>query len=152
MIYPSPRTVHFSIEARLPSPPIIVPNLQLPLRVILVQIEPYTTPVFIRSLQIHLFAFTEITAHDIKKTDKRIITCLSLTGLQSPIGYDSQPVGVEVEADKALWVNSTLPDSVPPSFRTCNIWRTYHLEIVLGLSHGHIGPIEVPSPQQTPVG
>ena len=147
MIYPPPRTVHFTIEARLPSPPIIVPNIQLPLRVILVKIEPYTTPVFIRSLQIHLFAFTEITAHDLKKTDKRIITCLSLAGLQSPVGHDSQPIGEGVEADQALWANAALPDSVPPSFRTCNIWRTYQLEIVLGLSHGHVGPIEVPHPQ-----
>ncbi|CUS15167.1 unnamed protein product [Tuber aestivum] len=139
----APRTVHFSIEARLPSPPIIVPNAQLPLRVILVKLEPYTTPVFIRSLQIHLLAFTEITAHDLKKMDKRIITCLSLTGLQSPLEYDSQAIGQEIEADSKLWANAALPDSVPPSFRTCNIWRTYQLEIVLGLSHGYVGPIEM---------
>ncbi|RPA97514.1 hypothetical protein L873DRAFT_1918534 [Choiromyces venosus 120613-1] len=143
MINTAPCAVHFSIEARLPSPPIIVPNLQLPLRVILVKMEPYTVPVFIRSLQIHLFAFTEITAHGVKKTDKRIITCLSLTGLLSPIGYDSQAVGQEVEADQALWANAALPDTVPPSFRTCNIWRTYQLEIILGLSHGDVGPIEM---------
>ncbi|CAZ80023.1 unnamed protein product [Tuber melanosporum] len=137
------RAVHFSIEARLPSPAIIVPNIQLPLRVILVKIEPYTTPVFIRSLQIHLFAFTGITAHGLGKTDKQIITCLSLMGLQSPIGDDYQAIGKEVEADQALWANAALPDSVPPSFRTCNIRRTYELEIILGLSHGRSGPTEM---------
>lgn len=138
-----PRVVRFSIESRLPAPPIIVPNLPLPLRVIFVKLEPYTTPILVRSLQINLHAFTEITAHDLKKTDSRVIPCLSLMNLRFPIGEDNLGVGQEVVVDSSLWGNASLPDTVPPSFKTCNIWRTYQLEVILGLSHGDRGPSDV---------
>jgi hypothetical protein len=35
-----------------------------------------------------------------------------------------------------LWENVPLPDTVPPSFDTCNISRTYELELTVGLTHG----------------
>jgi hypothetical protein len=35
-----------------------------------------------------------------------------------------------------LWENIPLPDTVPPSFDTCNISRTYELELTVGLTHG----------------
>lgn len=68
---------------------------------------------------------------------------LNLSGLSVPIGGDGSPHGEELEADPNLWRSTCLPDTVPPSFKTCNISRSYQLEIVLGLSHGVQGMVEV---------
>jgi hypothetical protein len=43
-----------------------------------------------------------------------------------------------------LWENIPLPDTVPPSFNTCNLTRTYELEVTVGLTHGDSG---APRPQ-----
>ncbi|KAI5843975.1 hypothetical protein DFP73DRAFT_478350 [Morchella snyderi] len=140
---PETHHVHFSIEVRLPAPPILVPNTPLPLRIILTKLQPYRQPVFIRSLQIVLHAYTEITAHELRRTDHGVIPVLSLGDLRTPLGAEYSPVNVELEADPNLWMGASLPDTVPPAFRTCNIWRTYQLEVVMGLSHGFLGQIEM---------
>lgn len=138
-----PITIHFSIEARLPAPPIVVPNYPISFRILLVKLEPYKTTVFVRSIQIHLYTFTEIRAHGQIKTVRGTVPVLILGNLSVPFGRDDSPVGEALEADSGVWRSACLPDTVPPSFRTCNIWRSYQLEIVLGLSHGLRGNIEV---------
>lgn len=97
----------------------------------------------VRSIQIHLFTYTEIRAHGQVKTIRGVVPVLNLGNLGVPFGEDESPVDMALEADSGIWRGVCLPDTVPPSFRTCNIWRSYQLEIVLGLSHGPYGSIEV---------
>lgn len=100
-------------------------------------------PVLVRSIQIHLYTYTEIRAHGQMKTVRGVVPVLTLENLGVPLGGDDSPVGEALEADPGMWRSACLPDTVSPSFKTCNIWRTYQLEIVLGLSHGLRGNVEV---------
>lgn len=134
--------IHFSIEARLPAPAILVPNTQLPLRIILTKLQPYRETVFLRSIQVLVHAYTEIRAHELKQDEHAVIPVLSLGELRTPLGAIAAEVGVEMEADQELWRGAVIPDWVPPGFRTCNIWRRYQMEVVLGLSYGFHGAVE----------
>lgn len=53
-----------------------------------------------------------------------------------PLGDPSDPVGKEWKVPSRYWENKPLPNTVCPSFDTCNISRTYQLEVRVGLSHG----------------
>lgn len=60
-----------------------------------------------------------------------------------PIGRADDPVGKEWKIDPTMWNRIPLPNTVAPSFETCNIARTYELEIRVGLAHGTPGAIKV---------
>lgn len=42
--------------------------------------------------------------------------------------------GFELEIPSNIWGNAQIPGFVPPTFRTCNIDRSYSLEVTVGLS------------------
>jgi hypothetical protein len=53
-----------------------------------------------------------------------------------PLGAPSDPVEKEWKVPSRYWENVPLPNTVAPSFDTCNLSRTYELEVRVGLSHG----------------
>jgi hypothetical protein len=59
------------------------------------------------------------------------------------LGDGKDPVGKEWKVDPRMWQNLPLPNSVAPSFDTCNISRSYEVEIRIGLAHGTAGSIKV---------
>lgn len=79
-----------------------------------------------------------------------MLPVLNLTNLRVPVGAEESPCGEELEADQNLWRTTSLPDTVPPNFRTCNIARWYQLEIILGLSYSMQENIEVRVISSTP--
>ena len=48
-----------------------------------------------------------------------------------------------LEVDPTLWKQRPLPNTVSPSFTTCNITRRYELEVKAGLSWGSAQKINV---------
>ena len=59
-----------------------------------------------------------------------------------PLGMSAQPEkGVEI--DKTLWNQIPLPNTVAPSFETCNLSRHYELKIKVGLGYGQAGKLKV---------
>ncbi|KAF8254156.1 hypothetical protein K440DRAFT_532269 [Wilcoxina mikolae CBS 423.85] len=126
--------VRFTIEARLPSPPILVPNDPLPLRLLLTKLDPFKEVIVMRTLQVTLLANTRITAHELYKDELTQYLLLSVADLHVPFGSEDAPPNVTLEADPSLWRDRAVPDSVSPSFTTCNIKRSYQLKIEIGLS------------------
>lgn len=138
----------FTIEARLPSPPILAPKEPLPLRIILVKLAPFSTPVVLKQLQLRLFMTTYITAHG--NSEKVFLTVPlfnTLTeyrrGMNIPFTFEHSqtPVGVSLEVDRSIWSGWSLPEHISPSFRTCNITMSYQLEVTcaVGLeSHANV--------------
>lgn len=59
------------------------------------------------------------------------------------LGRGDDPEGTEWKIDATMWNRIPLPNTVAPSFETCNIARTYELEIRVGLAHGSPGAIKV---------
>ncbi|KAI5811438.1 hypothetical protein DFH27DRAFT_460208, partial [Peziza echinospora] len=139
----------FTLEARLPCPAILVPKEPMGLRIILVKLEPFTTPVILRQIQIRLLVSTHIIAQEQRRKFVSAMPLYNATtgfllGMHQPFvfGDENTPVGKEVEADRKIWEEWTLPETVSPSFKTCNITTTYQLEITCGVSLGMEGSID----------
>ena len=56
-----------------------------------------------------------------------------------PIGAASDPSGTENVIPDTLWRGQSLPNTVAPSFETCNISRSYQLDVRIGLSYSGLG-------------
>lgn len=129
-----PVPVRFTVEARLPSPPILVPNEPLPLRILLTKLDPFHDVVVIRSLQIMLLATTHISAHELVKDEFTELCLLSVADLRMQLGDANSPPNVPLEVDASMWRGKYLPETLSPTFSTCNISRAYQLKIEIGLS------------------
>lgn len=140
----------FTIEARLASPPVLVPKEPLGLRIIMTKLVPFKTSVVLRQIQLRLFMTTFITAHE---HSKKVTFTLPLFNtstdykLGMPIPHIFGPTdalpGAQLEADPRIWENWVLPENISPSFRTCNIARSYQLEVTLGVSLGENAVVDV---------
>lgn len=133
------------VEARLPSPAILTCNEPLPLRILLRKTNASPENVFIVSLQFHLFGYTEVRAQDIARTETSNWVLLSLSQLSIPVGSPSDPIRMENIIDATLWDHIPMPNTVAPSFNTCNLTRRYELEVRVGLGYGFVGEIQVRS-------
>jgi hypothetical protein len=131
------------IDARLPSPAVLTCNEPLPLRIIARKLNESKEGVFLMSLQVHLFGHTEVRALDVARTETSTWVLMSLTGLSIPLGKVTDAVRTETVVDDNLWNRIKLPNTVAPSFITCNLSRTYELEVKVGLAYGIPGELQV---------
>ena len=124
------------VDARLPSPAVLTWNQNIPLRIILLRkLDNNEEQVYVTFLQLRLFDFTEIRASDEVRVRTNTRTILSLDGLAIPLWAPSQK---ETILDSKPWDRLLLPSTMEPSFETCNLRRTYDLEVGVGL--GYSGP------------
>ncbi|KAK3325804.1 hypothetical protein B0H66DRAFT_549420 [Apodospora peruviana] len=140
---PSASTAAPSIEmsARLPHPAILTCNKPIPLRLIAKKVIPTdATEVFLIALQINLLGKTNVRCQDLVNTETTSWVVLSKQGLQIPLSRSGDPVGTELVIPDALWSNVPLPNTVMPSFVTCNLGREYQLEVKVGLAWGKPPP------------
>ncbi|PGH06256.1 hypothetical protein GX51_02453 [Blastomyces parvus] len=126
----------FSVDARLPSPAIITCNEPLPLRILVKKLNDSSDTIFLQMIQVELIAYTHIRAHDLARTESGSWVIVSQSNMNIPLGDGSAPAGKEWKVDSSMWDRTPLPSSVAPSFDTCNISRTYALDIRVGLRHG----------------
>ncbi|KAN0112891.1 hypothetical protein V8E51_005842 [Hyaloscypha variabilis] len=130
------------IDARLPSPAILTCNEPLPLRIIARKLNNSTEHVFLMSLQVQLSGSTEVRAQDVVRTETTSWVLMSLTGLAIPLGSPADEIRKETVVDASLWDRIPLPNTVAPSFHTCNLTRKYELEVRVGLGFGVPGEIQ----------
>lgn len=131
------------VDARLPSPVILTCNEPLPLRLLVRKLNESREQVFLVSLQVQLFGSTEVRALDIARTETSTWVLMSLMGLSIPIGSPTDALRSETVLDAGLWDRIPLPNTVAPSFHTCNLTRKYELEVRVGLGYGVPGEIQV---------
>lgn len=131
------------IDARLPNPAILTCNEVIPLRIILKKLNESPEQTFLMSLQVHLYGYTEVRAADVSRTEANTWVLASLSDLAIPIGSPNDKIRTESVVDDTLWQNITLPNTVAPSFHTCNLTRKYELEVKVGLGYGMPGRVQV---------
>jgi len=68
---------------------------------------------------------------------------MSLANIHKPINKTVGNDGKVLEVDPKFWNQVSLPNTVCPSFETCNIARRYELEVKVGLSWGATKNINV---------
>ncbi|KAL8834940.1 MAG: hypothetical protein Q9170_003517 [Blastenia crenularia] len=120
------------IDARLPDPAIITCNEPLPLRIMVTKVNDSPATVFLQLLQIELVAKTSVRAHHLSRINLTSTVILSKSNMRFHLLENKKLM----EIDKGLWRDIPLPNSVAPSFDTCNIARSYDLHVKVGLQHG----------------
>ena len=132
-----------SVDARLPNPSILTCNEPIPLRLFAKKLTNSQEIIFLQMLQIELMAYTKIIAHDLTRMETNSWVITSRSNLNLALGQPEDPVGTEWNIDSKMWSGLPLPNSVAPSFETCNIERRYELEVRVGLTHGTPGNMKV---------
>lgn len=132
----SPRV---SADIRLPNPSILTCNEPIPLRIIVSKSSESYETIFLQTLQIELIGYTNILAHDLRRSENNTWVIFSRSNMAIPLGRGGDPVGTEWTLDASMWSHIPLPSSVAPNFETCNVSRAYELEVRVGLSHGTVG-------------
>lgn len=133
---PNAEPLRLSVDARLPSPPLLTCNEPLPLRILVQKLTESSQDVILQTIQIELIGYTHVRAHDLIRKESGSWILLSQSSVNMRLGKGDDPVGKEWTVDPSLWKRIPLPNTVAPSFETCNISRTYELEIRVGLAHG----------------
>ena len=138
---PSPSTpsepARFSVDARLPNPAILTCGEDVPLRIIVKQLNERNEPLYLQTLQVELIGYTKVRAEDAVRTEMHSWVITSLSNLAYPIGNPSDVKDTETVLTKEFWDGKPLPNTVAPSFVTCNIQRSYELVVSVGLSYGN---------------
>ena len=91
---------------------------------------------FLKTLQVELIGFTQVRAHEAVRTESNSWVLVSKANINESIGTVADAAGTETELNKEFWFGQKLPDTVPPSFVTCNISRKYELKVSVGLAFG----------------
>lgn len=130
-----------AIDARLPNPPILTCNRDVPLRLLLRRLNQSTGTLFLHSLQITLTGITDIRAQQIAREERGTWMLFSRTNIGQAILSAKQTAGMQdedlvIDLQNAGWRQSLLPNSVAPSFETCNIKRRYELDVEVGIGWG----------------
>ena len=134
---------NISVDGRLPDPAIITCNEPLPLRVLVKKLNETPEIIYLQLLQVELIGYTRIRAHELERQESSSWVIVSLANLHMPLGNSNTPMNKDMEIDQKLWSNLSLPNSVPPTFATCNLTRNYVLEIRIGLVYGSPGNMKV---------
>lgn len=128
-----------SVDTRLPNPPILTCNEPIPLRILVKKMSETSQSIFLQMVQIELISYTHIRAHDLERTEAGSWVLLSTSNMAIPLGKGTDPVGTEWTVPSGLWDRIPLPNTVAPSFETCNVSRSYQLEVRVGFTHGSNG-------------
>lgn len=124
------------ISARLPYPSILTCNKPIPLRLVAKKLVNSPEQVFLTSLQIDLIGTTDLRSHTIynRKVNRWVV--VTANNLNIPLCTNADDKNQEFVIPDDVWKNMPLPNTVAPSFITCNLARKYELELKLGLLWG----------------
>lgn len=140
------------VDVRLPQPAIITCSQHLPLRILIKKTNNASEQVYLQMLQIELVSYSQIRARELHRDEASTWLVMSKANMRIPIGKPEDPAQTEWQVDPSLWNSLPLPNTLPPSFDTCNISRRYELDVRVGLGHGTPGGPHVslqPFPQRS---
>lgn len=135
-IEPPREPPRFSVDLRLPNPAIVTCGEEIPMRLIIKQLSERRQPLYMQSFQIELIGYTRVRAHDFIRTESTSWVICSSSNMGVRIGSLEDEVGTDIELSREYWQNRPLPNTVAPSFVTCNIARFYEMEVRIGLAYG----------------
>ncbi|KAH7149693.1 hypothetical protein B0J13DRAFT_312834 [Dactylonectria estremocensis] len=125
------------MSARLPHPTILTCNQPVPLRLISKKMANSPEDVYLVSFQMDLIGYTEVRAQTLHNQKLNRWVVVSNPNINIPLtSSPTDEVGKEFVVPDDVWKNKPLPNTVAPSFNTCNLGRRYELEIKLGVAWG----------------
>lgn len=96
-----------------------------------------------QTVHIELVAYTDIRAHDLRRTESSSWVIATVSNLAKQLGKPEDPAQTEYPVDNVYWKAQPLPNTVAPTFDTCNISRRYELDIRVGVTSGYSSPAKV---------
>ncbi|KAI1270700.1 hypothetical protein F5Y18DRAFT_369248 [Xylariaceae sp. FL1019] len=140
---PDPNAILPSIEmsCRLPHPSILTCNEPLPLRIISKKLAAANEQIYLSALEVALIGHTHIRVHSLEHVERNTWIVVSAMNLSIALGKANDAVGTEFEIPSTIWAARRLPNTVSPSFKTCNLARRYELEVRISLSWGKAGAL-----------
>ncbi|EPQ64167.1 Bgt-1803 [Blumeria graminis f. sp. tritici] len=140
------------IDVRFPGSAILTWNKPPPFHLIVRRTNRSSEQIFMVSCAFHLHGKTLIRAKGVMHIEKISWVLLNICGSWVPIGLPDASDGNDYEINNSFWSGRPLPQSVCPSFDTCNLGRSYELQIRVSLSYGKPGDNQVITiPFQFPV-
>ncbi|KAI1630550.1 hypothetical protein F4809DRAFT_287833 [Biscogniauxia mediterranea] len=124
------------MSARIPFPTILTCNEPLPLRLIAKKLAVASEQVYLTALEIDLIGYTQVRVQNLTNVERTVWVVVSAPNLSIALGSPDDAVDTEFEVPSSLWGNRRLPNTIAPSFRTCNLARRYEIELKLTLSWG----------------
>ncbi|TQS39311.1 hypothetical protein Golomagni_00167 [Golovinomyces magnicellulatus] len=124
------------LHARLPWPAIIRCKETIPLKLIVRKLNRSSEPIFLVSFALNVLERIKVKVNEQEKTEVSAWVIANLSGLSVQIGSSFDREGTETVINHSLWDKFLLPNTIAPSFGTCNIKRNYELDIRVGLSYG----------------
>lgn len=109
------------MSARLPHPAILTCNKPIPLRLLAKKLVPSNAEVYLIALQIDLIGKTNVRCHNLVNTELSRWVVMARQGLMIPVSRPEDAVGTEIVVPDSLWSDMPLPNTVMPSFVTCNL-------------------------------
>ena len=134
---PTEEAVPPSVEmcAWFPHPTIFTCNKPVPLRLVATKKGASAQPVYLTSMLIEVIGSTHVRCFEKMNTITNRFIVLSNNRLRIPLTKaPDAAVGTEVQIPDDLWRSVPLPNTISPSFTTCNVSRKYRLELKLGVS------------------
>jgi hypothetical protein len=125
-----------TIDARLPNPAILTSNHDIPMRLLIKNMSGRTKNIYLQSLQVELIGYTKVRAHEVTRTESNSWILCSFSNMAIPIGSPTDPLETEVPVNPEYWAGKVIPNTVPPTFTTCNLSRFYELEVRVGVGYG----------------
>lgn len=125
-----------AMDARLPNPAILTLNKDLPLRLLMKNVSERNKNIYLQMLQIELIGYTKVRSHEVTRTESNSWILCSFSNMNIPVGMLTDPVDTETAINPEYWSGKPIPNTVPPTFTTCNLSRFYELEVRVGIGYG----------------
>ncbi len=114
------------MSARLPHPAILTCNKPVPLRLIAKKLAPAQAEVYLIALQIDLIGKTTVRSQTLVNTEVSRWVIMARQGLSILVSKPEDPTGTEFVVPDTFWTGFPLPNTVMPSFVTCNLRYAFH--------------------------
>ena len=126
-----------AFEVRLPNPPILVPTEPIPMTFILKRDADSQGVVYVRTIQVMLGIKTLIAAQGYRRELGYLLPLVDVESLNITLRPNQNQITIHPEdllQQDSNFKGLALPDTIPPSFRTCNIARKYTLVLYMGVT------------------
>lgn len=128
------------MSARIPHPAILTCNQPVPLRLVAKKLVDSPDELFLVSFELVLIGITEVRCHNIFNRRINHWVVASLPSLNIPLtSSPNDEVGKEIVLPDDVWRNKPLPNTISPSFVSCNLVRRYEMELKIGVAWGKPG-------------
>ncbi|PYI02497.1 hypothetical protein BO78DRAFT_422542 [Aspergillus sclerotiicarbonarius CBS 121057] len=129
-------TTTYQVTIELSRGAYLTPGQRVPINVYVTRAGPADHNLILNDYQAMLIEETVTRVAGLPRVQRLSRILRTMSNLDQPIYLSETPLGTTMCVSDDLWAGQSLPAAITPNFETCNIQRSYKLEIRLGLNSG----------------